>query len=222
MTLSIADARDLEDFFSRSGFALRSIQGPIQDRLILLSYDGPKSKEPLTARPSSRANHGEEPRSEPNEADLEVFGRVSRKLSMLSARHRATLELYYGDAGAVASINAKKAGGRIVALFPLTAAGRALVKRERLAQGGKVRLKQSNAEVLQKAVERYEKAAAGDPAAPGDELTVSIGAARVQAERLRDQAEEAYTAASQRLNLERKNPAYPKAFIREEFDERDL
>jgi hypothetical protein len=94
----------------------------------------------------------EEPSVEPDLGDLERFGRVLKKLGKMDVRDRIVLEVLYGDAGALCDSRVKRLG-RIVALFGLTKAGRALARLERKHSAG---LKLSNMDLIQNAVAKGE------------------------------------------------------------------
>lgn len=194
MTLSIADARDLDRYFSLGHFE-KSTMGPILERQSL--YYVPESEwnkpdEELTARITAEAR--EEPKVEPNTEDLELIGRVSRKLSMVGPLYRKALEAYHGDRGAYCAVQ-MKTHGRIVALFEFTPAGKSLAARER--KRGKARNARPS-ELIERAIGKHELES--DESDRGG----TIAEALVQALALKERAEAAYTQASEEVRAARR------------------
>lgn len=212
MTLSNKDALDLHNYFAVVGQQQRSIQGPILDKMWASrpwsseqdaiafykreGWDPPvnpwvksKSKPELTAKPTSSGKE-EEPSYEMDTEYIELMGRVSRRLSMISVRHRAALALFYGDEGAVCAERMRKYG-RIVSLFGMTKTGREIAKREKKAAGA---LKVTRAQLIQNAVGAAELA---------ESPSASVAEAHAQAFDLRMKAERAYSEAGDRVMAER-------------------
>lgn len=189
MTLYPRDAEDLHGYFSKLGYLEKSWAGSTYDRAWLYSEQVRPGGE-ITAYPTCKP-----PPNvwiDLNTDDLELMGRVSRKLRELSSLHRSALGLFYGDRGAVCAAKNHKIG-RHVALFVLTPAGRIIVRRERKAQG-RNRLRVSGAELIQNVVTRAELRA---------EERADLALALAQATKLRERAEAAYTTQSQALGAAR-------------------
>ena len=193
MSLSHKDARDLYEYFTYAGQAERSIQGPILDKMWLMSLKHRKAREPITARPTAESR--DVARVEPNLEKLEVFGRVSRKMRRLSAANRAILEAFHGDEGSCAAERSKKYG-RISCLFRFTEAGKALIR----AQRAESKLRLTPAQLMQNAVSKQEIEADKGVS------SVSLSQAQLQAIELKEKAEDAYSAltAADKAEEERK------------------
>lgn len=205
MTLSYADQRDLDRYF-QLGHLEKSTAGPMLERAWLFSLDdAPRVPESsITARPT--AEQMVPAKSEPSTSDLELIGRVSRKMAMIKPLYKRALEAFHGDKGACCAAK-MKTHGRIVALFELTKAGRALAKRARLAQG-KSKLDTRDDELIQNAVARHD-------VNHGGESSATVTQALVQALELKEAAESAYTAATMELAQSRtKRPIPPAIPIR--------
>lgn len=213
MTLTARDQSDLMRYFSM-GYMEKSPSGPTLERAWLYATESSMvESDRITARITSEVRIAA--KAEPHLDDLELIGRVSRKLAMLSVRNRKALEAFHGDRGARCAVQVEK-HGRIVSLFDLTPGGRALAKRERMAAGKPKAKGKTTAELIDAALARQ--------GAPDDEqaaaVAPTIGLALKQSLDLKEQAEEAYTAASERVKLDRKKvPAGPKLVRREMRDE---
>lgn len=227
MTLSYRDQADLTKYFAL-GYMEKSTAGPTLERAWLYATESSVvESDKLTARITAEVRIAA--KGEPHLDDLEIIGRVSRKLAMLSARNRKALELFHGDRGALCDAKASERRsdqvdkqGRLVALFEMTPAGRALAKRERLS--GKAKQRESNAVLIEKIIERVDKATndAKGGLHIGEVAVVAptIGLAMRQALELKAAAEEAYTAASEHVAAERRPVASkPPILLREMRDD---
>jgi hypothetical protein len=76
----------------------------------------------LTARPMSAARS--EPSYVPDDESMRRFARVSRKLRLMSAQQVEVLARYYGDIGSSWVLSP---AGRIGAVYPMTAHGKAMI-----------------------------------------------------------------------------------------------
>ncbi len=196
MTLHRDDETDLGRFFAESGRAQRSIQGPILEKMMLRSVRRKKSKEPITARPTA------ETRTvyavEPDVSDHALFGRVSRKLQMVTRRHYAVLAVFYGDEGARCAEHQGLA--RIVALYMLTKPGQKLAEQERKSGAADL----STLELIQNAVTRSKKTGAPAP------LLDMVTQAHARAVELQERAEAAYTKAGDEVDAGRPKAERPR------------
>lgn len=200
MKLSGSDVEDLHGYYSKLGYLEQSWAGATFERAWLYSEQVHPEGE-ITAYPTGK--HTPDPRSQPRTDDWELMGRVSARLQVLSPLHKRVLALFHGDKGALCAARNHRLG-RHVALFELTPAGRAIVRRERKAQG-RSRLRVSGAELIQNAVGRAELRTEDKP---------DIALALLQAQRLRERAEAAYSAASLAMARERYARRAPPPFVR--------
>lgn len=175
--LNADDQSDLHRYF-RLGYFFKSTCGPMLDRAELFSLpsEARRSKEPITARPTAEVKI--QPKAEPRSEDLELFGRVSRRLSRVARRHALALEAYYGDAGSGAALRSPRYGA-IVSLFPLLKAWPEIAKRER--KGSKLEL--TDQEIAQNLASRRES---------GADDKGEVAALVMLAERLKNAAEREY------------------------------
>lgn len=199
MALRYSDQADLDRYF-QLGYMEKSTCGPMLDRAWLFASENSYvvGRE-VTARPTKEVRVPA--KAEPPLDDLELIGRVSRKLAMLSARHRRALELFYGDRGASCAERVKK-HGRIVSLFEMVPAGRAMAKKAKAAAG---KLEVRGDQLIQNAASIEE--------------SPRIASALNQAQKLKAEADEAYAAATQRVEAERVRKVPPPRFSREMGDD---
>lgn len=207
MTLMPSDHRELDRYFQLGHFE-KSPSGPMWERAFMFSGtpegDYPAVDEAdITAWPTSEQRVPA--KGEPSSADTELIGRVSKKLALVRPVYRRALEFFHGDRGAAAALKVK-GHGRIASLFELTPAGRALAKRERLAQGRGKRKTEDRA-LIQKALERQEGLS-------DDEAAATITLALTQSLDLKQRAEEAYTEATRTLEELRSPITPPRPVLR--------
>lgn len=111
----------------------RSIQGPIQDRLWLFSFDAPPDgwEANVTAWPT-----GQREQSQAVEPDIELateYGKMSARLGRMPKLLRDVMAKHYGDEGSYWAMHPR---GRLVALFALTPHGSRLIAKERRGADG--------------------------------------------------------------------------------------